>query len=222
MRSARICHLRRIGACRSRSCRRSNTQVECKATLKAHQALPALVGNTLFMTERPGPSASTSSLVVFSGLLVSIRFACLQRWCSPACLSLSVDSIRLLWDIFFGPCGTGDGLRRQDRSQAQLSDPFSPGLDQCEPFKPESSGATTEFYRVEPPNTALDPRGERCGAIVSLEQITFSEISNSHLCHPHAKIKTDKQSVRDFDRKSEGGCPCRCWRCLAGRWYQFS
>lgn len=42
-------------ACRSRSCRRSNTQVECKATLKAHQALPALVGNTLFMTERPGP-----------------------------------------------------------------------------------------------------------------------------------------------------------------------
>lgn len=38
-------------ACSSHSCRRSNTQVRCTATLKAHQAHTLLVGNTLFMTE---------------------------------------------------------------------------------------------------------------------------------------------------------------------------
>ena len=42
-------------ACSSHSCTRSNTQVQCKATLKAHQAHTLLVGNTLFMTEQPGP-----------------------------------------------------------------------------------------------------------------------------------------------------------------------
>lgn len=38
-------------ACWSHSCRRSNTQVGCTSTLKAHQAQTLLVGNTLFMTE---------------------------------------------------------------------------------------------------------------------------------------------------------------------------
>lgn len=38
-------------ACWSHSCRRSNTQVGCTSTLKAHQAQALLVGNTLFMTE---------------------------------------------------------------------------------------------------------------------------------------------------------------------------
>lgn len=38
-------------ACSVHSCRRSNTQVGCTSTLKAHQARTLLVGNTLFMME---------------------------------------------------------------------------------------------------------------------------------------------------------------------------
>lgn len=39
-------------ACSAHSCTRSNTQVRCKATLKAHRVHASLVQNTLFMTEQ--------------------------------------------------------------------------------------------------------------------------------------------------------------------------
>jgi len=42
-------------ACSNRSCTRSNTQVRCKATLKAHRVHTLLVQNTLFMMEQWGP-----------------------------------------------------------------------------------------------------------------------------------------------------------------------
>lgn len=39
-------------ACSAHSCTRSNTQVQRKATLKAHRVHTLLVQNTLFMTEQ--------------------------------------------------------------------------------------------------------------------------------------------------------------------------
>lgn len=39
-------------ACSNHSCTRSNTQVQCKATLKAHRVHTLLVQNTLFMMEQ--------------------------------------------------------------------------------------------------------------------------------------------------------------------------
>lgn len=39
-------------SCSARSCTRSNTQAQCKATLKAHRVHTLLVQNTLFMTEQ--------------------------------------------------------------------------------------------------------------------------------------------------------------------------
>lgn len=39
-------------SCSAHSCTRSNTQAQCKATLKAHRVHTLLVQNTLFMTEQ--------------------------------------------------------------------------------------------------------------------------------------------------------------------------